>query len=195
MKHIDGHEVVKVEQAFSPLHTEEVPKPFRNVAKLTLVTGDVFYGCREQGCEFVSTAPQGVNAHFAAHHRGVNSKRWGEIGEWTVQELFDTVLDYDTEMARVHRLLAAARERAVEYRNEATSLRNKLNRRENEISQLQQRLVGLQIQWQDANEKARRTQKVTPPSEVARLERMLEGLAAQVESLSNGRLDTEPDAR
>lgn len=187
---INDVDIVKVEQAFSPLHTEEVPKPFRNVAKLTLADNQVVYGCRFDGCDYTSTAPQGINAHFATH-KGPNSKRWGEVGNWTVAELFDTVLDFEAETARLHRLLASAQERALSHRDEAQSLRNKLARRDSQIASLNQRLAGLQVQWRLANEKARGSKPTTSAdaARIASMEETLNALAEQVQALTAGRVD------
>lgn len=179
---INGIKIVNVEQVFSPLHTEEVPKVFRHAAKLTLEDGTVLYGCTFEGCTFTSTAPQGVNAHFHVH-RGVPSKRWGEVGEWTVQELFETVLDFENETARLIRQRDEARERSVRYRTEVTSLQTKLERREREINQLKARIQTFQENW--AANRAKKT-AVPVDNRLEQMEQALAALMAQVNSLSNG---------
>lgn len=182
---IAGAKIVKVEQAFSPLHTEDVPKPFRNVAKLTLEDGTVIYGCCFEGCTFTSAAPQGINAHFHTH-KSVSSKRWGEVGEWTVQELFDSVLDFESEVARLIRQRDDARERSAAYRTEVTSLRNKLERREREIEQLKTKIQKFQENWLAQPKKS----SAPVDNRLAQMEQALSTLMAQVNSLSNGQSDT-----
>lgn len=180
--HIGGIEIVEVRPAYSPLPVKngKGPAEFKRVATLILADGTVVFGCRFDGCDFTSTAAQGINAHFHVHENTVNSKRWAELAEWSLQELVETVLDFEESTARLVRSLTAARIRSADYRDEVTSLKNKLTRREREIDQLKVRLNTFQVQW------ARKRGASEPESDrVARMEAALSELMERVNSLSS----------